>query len=897
VVEQPASAPRRPSTPTVQQGGPVGGTPTVQQGAAGSTPTAVASGVPEFPAPLRSRFEPLAICGQGSEAVVWRCRRPAENDEVAVKVHWAGQPIDMALLRHLRNPEFHRHVPELHDFGSFVTPHGAVGWVAMEFFPETLEQLVRRETDSRGLPQRRAREVLAELAAALDFWQRTVNRNPLDFKPDNLMRRSGDELQFVIADFGGVTAFTASKQFGGTAMAAVAYAPPEEVWQEKSSPWPWWSLGEIAYLLVTGRTRFQRADGPMRSDQAIRRERMMGELHLDDVPDEHWRLLISGLLTRDPNDRWTWNQVRAWLSGGRPAVITRGFHQTTAPAHRPITFVDGRTFTDPALLAAAMLDDWRAADRWLSGDGRQTLHDWLTREKLDKRFDLTRLRSATVGSPRLHSAVLAFGAAFAPEVTPRYRGHAVDRDGLVQLLSTTEGFSFAGELVTGDVLGTAGGYRCAHDRCTGGRCTVLDRAAGELPSLVADAERVIAETGASAGWGQRQLLPGERDRLHGLALLIALRPRDAARVVEPPARLRYAQLPWWRELCRRVAATDPDSYERRGLLLAQGVLQERALREQASALKNTRKTVHNKVHAIARRAGAALLVFLAMLAISWSAAVLRNGDAAFSGDLASAVSAARLAAEVQMALAAALLVLAVELVVFGLGRGLLITGGVVAAMVPLLPVPVPPFTAFELPEFVAGWLLGVARLWGNGLGTGVLIAAVAGVVCLIAANALLPDGLGYRPNRSIRARRATVGSRIALGALGLVAMLAVLWAAVVLRLTFNPGTVVLLAPEIGVHAAGLQSGYLLVLVLVALVAATAWQQSGAVLTIGGLGAAAAGLWAQAIPELSLLWSPVAAEPLTWFAGLWGAGAFWAVLLVHLPVALACSRGVRQETGG
>lgn len=518
MVEQPESAPGRPSTPTVQQRGPVGSTPTRQQGRpVGGTPTTQqarppgvptvqqgvgiptvhASDEPKFPERLRSVFEPLAVCGRGSEAVVWRCRRLAEHDEVAVKVYWAGQPIDVDLLHHLRNQAFHRHVPMLHDFGSFITPHGEVAWVAMELFPETLEQMIRREAGGRGLSQQRARAVLAELAAALDFWQRTVDRNPLDFKPDNLMRRSGDNLQLVIADFGGVTAFTASKQLGGTAMAAVAYTPPEDVWQERSSPWPWWSLGEIAYLLVTGRMRFQRTDGEMHFDQVILRQRMVGELHLDDVPDEDWRLLIRGLLTKDPHDRWTCDQVHEWLNGGRPTVVTRSAHEATESVHRPITFADGRVFTDPALLAEAMLDDWRSAERWLSGDGRQALHDWLTREELDKRFDLTRLRGAT--GDRLHSAVLAFGAAFAPEVTPRYRGRAVDSDGLVDILNTAEGFAIAGELVRGDILGTAGGYRCAHEWCTAGRCTVLDRAAGELPSLVTDAERIIAEVGGSAG--------------------------------------------------------------------------------------------------------------------------------------------------------------------------------------------------------------------------------------------------------------------------------------------------------------------------------------------------------------------------------------------------------------
>jgi hypothetical protein len=88
--------------------------------------------------------------------------------------------MDQDLLRHLGNPAFHGHVPEIHDFGQFVTSHGEVAWVAMEYLPTTLSQLIEQEAGGRRLPKGRAKDLLAGLAAALDFWQRTVDRNPLD---------------------------------------------------------------------------------------------------------------------------------------------------------------------------------------------------------------------------------------------------------------------------------------------------------------------------------------------------------------------------------------------------------------------------------------------------------------------------------------------------------------------------------------------------------------------------------------------------------------------------------------------------------------------------------------------------------------------------------------------
>ncbi|MFJ8958165.1 hypothetical protein ACIRG5_02195 [Lentzea sp. NPDC102401] len=875
----------RPSTPTVQQGStpavardPDRGTvPTVQQGAVPTVQQGVAPqedpGAPEFPGQLRDRFEPLRVLGTGTEGVVWCCRRTAECDEVAVKVHWAGHPADTNLLEHLDNSAFRRHVPRLYGHGSFYGPHGQICWAAMELLTATLDRTIADRFAS-GWSERWALGVLREVAQALHFWQTTVRRNPIDVKPDNLMRRANGE--FVVVDFGGVVGFTASKQVGSATMAAVAYTPPEQQWHEKSWPWPWWTLGEIAYLLVTGHGRFQRPNGEMLSDQTIARGRALGELDLSEVADARWRLLITGLLTTDPQDRWGWAEVESWLGGGAPAVTARTTSPNAVPAHSPITFVDGRTFTDPAALAVAMLDNPHAAERWLTGEGRQDLADWLEEEGLHRRFDMVRLSRAAAGSARLHSAVLAFGAEFAPEVTPRYRGRPVSSDGLVAVLSDPDGFEFAGEVVLGDVLGTAAGYRCGHTGC-GPRCAVLDHAAGVLPPLVQDVERIVSGTGTGA------LTSAERERLHGMALLLVLRPDAAARVLRPSWWLRIANVPWWRPIAKRFP--DATTAEGRAMLLAQGILRERVVRE-----RPRRDTTRFSARAVTKRVGAIAILWFAMTSAVWVVTVLRNAELAFDGGPEGERQAAELGATAQMGLGPQLVVLAIELVLLMRTKASVVAGMVLAAALGLAAPYLPLFTAGVSPGLVDDQVSSLAEVWAEGIVVGLVVMAGGSLGLAGLARSWLPGSV----SRDGRARRPVFARRYAAYALTLMALALLFWAALVVRLTVHSADVA--TTDFGGYAASMQSGYLLAIAGVAAVVALSGRNAVGVLTIGVLAVLAIAAFAKPVPALDFLWLPYLREPLLWFAGLWGTSAFWAALLVHLPLTVLCVRGLRRAAG-
>ncbi|WP_326953442.1 protein kinase domain-containing protein [Amycolatopsis sp. NBC_01286] len=904
---EPADAPRpaadrtrqqgRRSTPTVQQGGsdeapggPGAAGRTRRQGRPDATrrqepgESSANTGDPVFPDALRDRYTPEELRGYGTEGAVWRCTTGA-GQRVAVKVNFAGRPMDAELLDHLSRPAFRRHVPEIHDHGRLMTPHGEVFWAAMEYLDRTLEDVV-----GAGLDAARGQEVLAEVARCLAFWQGEIERNPLDFKPDNLMVRAESPPRVVLADFGGVAAFTASQQVGGTFMAALAYTPPEGVWQEKRSPWPWWSLGEIAYLIRTGHTRFQSPDGTRYPDEVVLRIRHVGVLELGGIAEPRWQLLLRGLLTRDPADRWTHGEITEWLAGGSPAVIgPEAAPGATEPKHGPITFAHGRTFRDPAELAVQLLDAPDLAEEWLCGEGRQALLDWLGREKLTSRFDITLLRGLSKGLPGVHRAVLAFGASFAPSAVPRWRGHPVDAGGLLQLLGDGDGAAIARELADSRAFGTAAEYRCGHDSCAG-RCAVLDEVAVELPRTVAAAEAVIRETRAPDA--PISLGDPERARLHDLALLVLLEPSLAARQVRAGAATVLFGPRWWRSFALRVARADPSTPAGRALVTAAGVLERRAHEDTSGAIGEQRDAVRRRLSRSGRSLGIALLSFFGMLPALWVAAMLAHAEQAFGDNPALAAAAMNGATAVQLGLAPAVLVLASLTVLLGRPRRFwTLCGWGLAVLCGFFGDTLPPFTIVEVPGPVDDLLTEVAGLWTGKPWPGVLVSLlVAGVFLLVVQRLSAgPAGWtdGYPSTRAVSPPR-----RAAVYGLVVVALLAGLWAAGALasavtgRGRFSIG-------DGGPYFAVVQSSFVLPVLVAAAIVAMGWPRTHRLLLACFAGVVVIGVWGTEIPPLEAIRYPVLTGPLVRLGAFWGSGAFWAALLVYLPVIGLCYRTVRR----
>lgn len=583
--------------PTVQQGARPGAEihdpATVQQGpgrqgtaGAPSDPPTTRQGTADsyIPPELYAEYDVETRLGGGSEGVVWLVRSKETGDPHALKVHSPEHPLDRKLLELLANEEdFTDHAPRIHRIGTALSGATERTWVLMEYLPYgSLAKLIadEREADG-GLPADRAEEVLAELAEAVHFWQTRMRRNPLDLKPSNLMLRSRRPLRLVVSDLGGVVRMTESQQYGAV-VATPAYTPPEGLTQWRSRAWPWWSLGEIAYELVTGSRRFG-------EEWEIQHDRVFGEFDLSKIADPRWRRLIRGLLTRQPRYRWEHDEVRRWLAGEEPALHTPGPEaETEGPATPPIVFNRG-DHRDAAELAAAMTDAPEQAADWLVAN-TQTLFDWLESGVKDNRFARHEyLRGLAGDRARAHRAVAALGAAYLPDRPPGYRGHRIDAEGLLAL--ATEGPAEAEilrELVDGQILEIAAKHECDHDTCTG-RCAVLDRVADEVPRVVTGVRQ--------AG---RPVPADDRDEATALAVWLTLSPEAGADLVKGAASVRVRGVDWWADVLAAARKADARTVPGRTAIITAVISGTQAMTAQEEELE--RRRTRSKAQVAPRRA-------------------------------------------------------------------------------------------------------------------------------------------------------------------------------------------------------------------------------------------------------------------------------------------------------
>jgi hypothetical protein len=557
---------------------------TVQQFGPGS-PGAAAGKIPDE---LAGRYEQRNLLGSGAEGTVWLVRRIRDGREFALKVHLGtlAEQVNayLGVLAHLDNPRFSRHVPHIEEYGTAATPAGAQVWVVMEYLAEgTLSDLISQaQKPGGGVPEPLARDIVLELAEAVHFWQTTVNMNPLDLKPANFMVRRASPRELVVTDFGGVVRMTLSQQYG-VAVTTHAYMPPEGLAEWRAEPWPWWAVGEIAYELVTGRARFDLRDISRGvAKRLILQDRAVGQPDLSAVRDPRWRLLISGLLTRSPLHRWTYDQIRDWSAGQSPPVYDTAAPGRSGPAKAPILFQHD-SYHDPVELAAAFADQSAAAAGWLQGAGRDALLRWLDAEPKDAAYPRDYLYglSGPSSDRRAHRAVTAFIATYLPEQPPSYRGTTIDRDGLVRLARQgSEGEQVITEMLDDGILQIAAGCGCGHLECAG-RCRVLDEAARDEPAITTAVEAAVAKVGeqvstAGDGAAWKALSTAERVTIRARAVELTVAPEHKNALLQPAKLIAIRDVTWWPAANQAARRADVRTTSGRAAVITALVLASRA---------------------------------------------------------------------------------------------------------------------------------------------------------------------------------------------------------------------------------------------------------------------------------------------------------------------------------
>nr|WP_242544243.1 AAA domain-containing protein [Corallococcus sp. NCSPR001] len=236
-------------------------------------------------------------------------------------------------------------------------------------------QLAEADFFVKGEPEF-LRRMVDELGRALASFTEAGLRHR-DLRPSTILLRSREPLDLVITGFG-------SARLSDFDLESVApleltrYSAPEVIAGAVSAASDWWSLGMILLEQVTAGACFANVD--VRAFQIHIVTRGV-ELPEDLSPEQ--RLLLRGLLTRDPLKRWSWPQLKAWLAG-EPAQADPEATGATAEATGPLLSLGKRSFTRPELYALAAAEpQYRDEARALTLRGAVTT--WLEEQKFDPR--------------------------------------------------------------------------------------------------------------------------------------------------------------------------------------------------------------------------------------------------------------------------------------------------------------------------------------------------------------------------------------------------------------------------------------------------------------------------------------------------------------------------------
>lgn len=391
-----------------------------------------------LPENLIERYDYEADISRGSQAAVLLCSDRSTGERVAVKLYFDSDGvIDPSVIDALADGDRRHIVP------SRLEHADGEQWEIMEYFPlGSLQDLLKQRA---GVPQDPAlvRELVEELTEAVDYLHRMdiVHR---DLKPGNVLVRSIAPLDLVLGDFG------VSIQTMATAAATVrgtwAYSPPEASFGEVSKRGDWWPVGMMAFELLMGHHLLaDPATGLSPNDENMRVMIGRGDFDLGVVGDVRWNLLLSGLLTRDPEHRWGSAQVREWLAGGSPAVF-RGGAGARWEAHLPRVkpfFIGGVGHTDPVELTRAMVRDWQWSVTKLAGRGVEELRTFLTEASVPD--DVIR---SILGRSSPSLILLALQGVFLPGTAPVFQGRTLDGETLTATArAAQQGDAAAGEWI------------------------------------------------------------------------------------------------------------------------------------------------------------------------------------------------------------------------------------------------------------------------------------------------------------------------------------------------------------------------------------------------------------------------------------------------------------------
>ncbi len=262
------------------------------------------------------KYELTRQIGEGATGRVYYALDTFSGREVAVKL------IDPDVLA---DPEFNEEcrrqfLNEAALAGRLSHPHIAAileasvtedaGYVVMEYVPEG--NLSRYTLPDTLLPVGEVLQIIFKCCGALDYAFRhgIIHR---DIKPSNIMVVSGSNVK--IADFG-IAVFYQTQVSQKVAVGTPSYMSPEQLGGHRLTPLSdMYSLGIVAYELLTGRLPFYGRDLLELFDAITRQEAAPPSTHRPELPAKLDSMVMK-MIAKKPEDRYSsWADLALEIAG------------------------------------------------------------------------------------------------------------------------------------------------------------------------------------------------------------------------------------------------------------------------------------------------------------------------------------------------------------------------------------------------------------------------------------------------------------------------------------------------------------------------------------------------------------------------------------------------------
>ncbi|MCS7164802.1 MAG: serine/threonine-protein kinase [Candidatus Calescibacterium sp.] len=280
-----------------------------------------------------------------------------EGKKYVLKVFYPHSPFSLECISRIkdlsRNSDFPSNLVKIFDYG-YSQEHRAY-FIIEEYLP--LEDLGNYFKTNK-LNSKDIRSIVYQLNEGINY----LHTNQIihnDIKPSNILIRSVNPLVIAISDYNIASFKPRDIDIKATSFKLTpAYAAPEKFTNIISEKTDYWSMGITLLELLTGKNPFENIDPNLIAYKILTQG--------VDIPsdlDPEFKDLLSNLLISNPEQRWGYEQVKAFLEGKKVQTQT----QTTQKKELKIKFKNREYKTVEELLLSFLKsqDDFRSGVKFL----------------------------------------------------------------------------------------------------------------------------------------------------------------------------------------------------------------------------------------------------------------------------------------------------------------------------------------------------------------------------------------------------------------------------------------------------------------------------------------------------------------------------------------------------